>query len=408
MEASSVKNPAREAETAARNAYGRLLALLVSRCGNLDEAEDALSEAFARALAHWPETGVPDTPEAWILTTARRLLVDANRRRQTAEGARMDMITLMETSETLLAAGESIPDERLKLLFICAHPEIEPAMRTPLMLQTVLGLNAKRIASVFLLKPATMSQRLVRLKTRLKDNDIPFEEPDRAHWPDRLEAVMSTIYGAYTAGWDQQDATDLTGEALFLARLLARLTPYEPESGGLLALILHCEARRSARRDQGGRFVPLDQQETDLWDHEMIAEAERTLGAALRMGQQGRFQLEAALQSAHNARMQSGKTDWPAIVSLYDRLLAISPTLGAMIGRAAALGEAVSADAALQALDELPADRLLQHQPYWATRAHLLARQGRIEDSRLAYQSAIGLTSDAAVRAFLMHRMTAL
>lgn len=408
MAARTATDPARAAEAAARNAYGRILALLASRCGDLAKAEDALSEAFARALARWPESGVPDAPDAWLLTTARRLLVDEYRRHRTADGAQAELITLMETSETLLDSSDAISDERLKLLFVCAHPEIDPALRTPLMLQTVLGLNAERIAGVFLLKPATMSQRLVRLKTRLKEDDIPFEEPDRDQWPDRLNAVMGAIYGAYTAGWDQQDGQDLAKEALFLARLLAQLAPYEPEAAGLLSLILHSEARRPARRDAAGRFMPLDQQITALWDDGLIAEAERTLGTALRMGQVGRFQLEAALQSAHNARKQTGQTDWPSIVAIYNRLLAISPTLGAMIGRAAAIGEAVSAEAGLQALEQLPADRVAQHQPYWATRAHLLAQLGRDKPARDAYETAIGLTSDSAVRAFLMERRNAL
>ncbi|WP_421789469.1 RNA polymerase sigma factor [Hyphobacterium sp.] len=401
-------DPARAAETAARNAYGRILALLASRCGDLAKAEDALSEAFARALARWPESGVPDTPDAWLLTTARRILIDEYRHHQTADGAQADLITLMETSETLLEKCDAIPDERLKLLFVCAHPEIDPALRTPLMLQTVLGLNAERIAGVFLLKPGTMSQRLVRLKTRLKDGDIPFEEPDRDQWPERLDVVMGAIYAAFTAGWDQTDGQGLADEALFLARLLAQLAPYEAEAAGLLSLILHCEARRPARRDSAGQFVPLDQQDTALWDDGLIAEAERTLGTALRMGRVGQFQLEAALQSAHNARKQTGQTDWVSIVAIYNRLLAISPTLGAMIGRASAIGEAVSAEAGLKALEELPPDRVAQHQPYWATRAHLLAQVGHNDPARDAYEIAIGLTSDSAVRAFLMDRRNAL
>ena len=409
MADNSVQDPARRvAESAVRNAYGRILALLAIRSGNLAIAEDALAEALARALVAWPQSGVPEKPEAWLLTTARHFVIDTARKKSTETSRKADVRLLLEESEAEMMAGDSLPDDRLKLLFVCTHPAIEPGMQAPLMLQTVLGLDAARIASAFLVRPATMSQRLVRQKSALKLAGAGFEVPGRDEWPDRLNAVLQAIYGAYNAGWEDHANASLAEEALFLATLVNQLLPYEAEAAGLMSLILHCEARRDARRDQAGRFVPLDQQDTSRWDAAMIVEAERLLGMALRMGNIGRFQLEAALQSAHSARRITGQTDWASILAIYDRLIAVSPALGAMVGRAAAIGQNVSPEAGLEALDSLPGDRVAQYQPYWATRAHLEARRGSMAAAQKAYRLAIGLTSDSAVRTFLLARLAEL
>jgi RNA polymerase sigma-70 factor (ECF subfamily) len=396
------------AETAARNAYGRILSILAARCGDISAAEDALAEAFARALTHWPKSGPPDAPEAWLLTTARRYLTDEARKSATARARQGELLLLIEEGQALLAETDGIPDDRLKLLLVCTHPAIDDALQTPLMLQSVLGLDAARIASAFLVKPATMGQRLSRLKARLRDAPVAFEIPDREDWPARLDAVLQCIYAAYNAGWDELANTRLADEALFLARLVCRLLPHEPEAAGLLSLILHCEARRPARRSAEGSFIPLDEQDTALWDGDRISEAETLLGTALRTGSAGRFQLEAALQSAHNARRVTGETDWMAIRAIYERLVAMSATLGALIGRAAALSQTDGPQAALNALDALPEDRIATHQPYWATRAHILQRAGETNAARAAYDRAAGLTNDAAIRNYLLTRRATL
>jgi RNA polymerase sigma-70 factor (ECF subfamily) len=394
----------RAAETAARKAYGRILSILAARCGDISAAEEALAEAFARALAHWPKTGPPDAPEAWLLTTARRYLADQARKSATARGRIGDLLLLVDEGQAAMNETGDIPDDRLNLMLVCTHPDIEAGLQTPLMLQTVLGLDAARIASAFLIKPATMGQRLSRLKARMREAPIAFDIPERDAWPARLDAVLQGIYAVYNAGWDELAETRLVDEAIFLARLVGRLLPYEPEAAGLLSLMLHCEARRDARRGAGGQFVPLDEQDRSEWDDTLIAEAETLLGTALRMGRPGRFQLEAALQSAHNARRVTGKTDWTAIRAIYERLVALSPTLGALIGRAAAMAQTDSPQSAIAALDALPAERVAMHQPYWATRAHILQLAGETEAARSAYDKAAGLSADSAVRAYLLNR----
>ncbi|WP_420430388.1 RNA polymerase sigma factor [Hyphobacterium sp.] len=405
----SGENPAHQAaERAARQAYGRILSILAARCGDIAVAEEALAEAFARALSNWPKSEPPDQPEAWLLTTARRYLADQARKSATARTHAGALLLLIEEGQSVMTETNDIPDDRLKLMLVCTHPEIDPALQTPLMLQTVLGLDAARIASAFLVKPATMGQRLSRLKARLRKSPIAFEIPAPGAWPQRLDAVLQGIYAAYNAGWDELSDTGLADEALFLARLASRLLPYETEAAGLLSLILHCEARRGARRDAAGTFVPLDEQDTALWDTDRIAEAETLLGTALRMGRPGRFQFEAALQSAHNARHITGTTDWAAIRAIYERLVAISPTLGALIGRAAAMAQTGDPQSALAALSALPENRIIAHQPYWATRAHVLKLAGDTDAAREAYGRAAGLTADPSVRAYLLARRAAL
>lgn len=409
MDDAESENAARTAAAfTARKAYGRILSILAAHTHDIAEAEDALAEAFARALETWPETGPPQSPEAWLLTTARNVLSDQTRRMTTRTRNRQHLLILIEESEAQLSHQDTIPDKRLGLMFVCAHPSVDPAMQTPLMLQTVLGLDAARIAAAFLVKPATMGQRLSRQKSRLRDQGVGFDIPDRDEWPARLGAVLQTIYAVYTSGWDDHEDNGLVEEALFLARLVSSLLPYEPEAAGLLALILHSEARRSARRDESGAFIPLDEQETALWDHTMIAEAERLVGAALRTGQPGRFQYEAAIQSAHNARAATGHTDWQAILAIYNRLLSATPSLGAAIGRAAALSRLVSPQQALADLDQLPAERIASYQPYWATRAYLEKEAGQRESARLSYQRAAGLTADPAVRRYLLEQCATL
>jgi RNA polymerase sigma-70 factor (ECF subfamily) len=315
---------------------------------------------------------------------------------------------MREEREEMTLSTE-FPDERLKLLFVCAHPAIDPAMHTPLMLQTVLGLDAARIAGAFLISPKTMGQRLVRAKTKIRDGGIQFEVPQEGELPQRLDAVIEAIYAAFGIGWDDmagvdQSGRDLAEESIWLARVLLQLMPSEAEVRGLLALMLHCEARRPARRGADGRYIPLSEQDTKQWSHPLIEEAERHLAEAFKYGRSGRFQLEAAIQSVHAERARSGRIDWAAIAIFYEQLIRISPTLGTRTGYAAAIAEANGPEAGLVILDAIALDDVSGYQPYWAVRAHLLQRLGKTPEASDAFNRAIGLAEDPAVREFLLQK----
>src|SRR5438067_3929406 len=315
------------ADAVARRSYGKLVAFLAARTRDMAAAEDALAEAFAAALADWPQKGCPANPEAWLLTVARRKTIDAARRRRSGEAAAAQLQLLAAGLEA--AAEPAIPDHRLALMFACAHPAIEAGIRAPLILQGVLGLEARVIASAFLASPAAMAKRLVRAKDKIRQAGIPFAIPERAELPGRLDTVLEAIYAAFTQGWTEPGGTDvarrdLTAEALFLARLATELMPAEPEALGLLALLLHAEARRRARRSDDGAYVPLAEQDPAAWDAAMIAEAEALLRRASARGVIGRYQLEAALQSAHVERCRSGRANWAEVVQLYDALFALA------------------------------------------------------------------------------------
>jgi predicted RNA polymerase sigma factor len=398
----------RTIERVARESYGRLVAYLSSHTRDVASAEDALSNALIAALTTWPRDGVPKNPEAWLLTAARHSLIDLVRHRQVAEANESTLLLLREESQEAMLSAK-FPDERLKLLFVCAHPAIDPAMHTPLMLQTVLGLDAVRIAHAFLVSPTTMGQRLVRAKTKIRDGGIRFEVPQERDLPQRLDAVLEAIYAAFGIGWDDmagvdQRGRDLAEEAIWLARVLLQLMPREAEVRGLLALMLHCEARRPARRGADGRYIPLSEQDTQQWSLPLIDEAERHLSAASSRNVAGRFQLEAAIQSVHAERLRSGRTEWTAAVLFYEQLILISPTLGARIGYAAAVGEANGLQAGLAALDGIDRNAASGYQPYWAVRAHLLQQLGKTSEAADAFERAIGLAEDPAVRRFLLQR----
>src|SRR5580692_153200 len=338
MSGSEQESTHRTIERVARESYGRLVAYLSSHTRDVASAEDALSSALVKALTTWPRDGVPQNPEAWLLTTARHSLIDLVRHRQVAEASEPTLLLLSEESkEPNLTLSTEFPDERLKLLFVCAHPAIDAAMHTPLMLQTVLGLDAARIAHAFLIAPKTMGQRLFRAKTKIRSGGIQFEIPQERDLPERLEAVLEAIYAAFGIGWDDmagadQRGRDLAEEAIWLARVLLQLMPGEGEVRGLLALMLHCEARRAARRGPRGQYVPLSQQDPHQWSLPLMEEAERHLAEAVKHGRSGRFQLEAAIQSVHAERASSGLTDWAAIVLFYEGLIRISPAFGTRVG----------------------------------------------------------------------------
>jgi RNA polymerase sigma-70 factor, ECF subfamily len=370
----------------------------------------ALSEAFAAAVADWPASGIPASPEAWLLAVARRKMIDASRRRRSHEDAAGHLRLMREELDAAAASETPIPDQRLLLMFACAHPAIDPGIRAPMILQTVLGFDAATIASAFLVSPATMGQRLVRAKKKISQAGIPFRLPERADLRERLAAVLGAIYAAFSEGWSDPAGTEtrrrnLAEEGIWLGRLVASLLPEEPEALGLLALMLHAEARRGARRNPRGEYVPLADQDPQSWNTALIEEAEALLFRASRMGAVGRYQLEAAVQSAHVVRRLTGKSDWAAIERIYDALSMIIDSPVVAINRAIAIAETRGPAAGLLTLDALANDaRLAEYQPYWAARAGLLARTGEHAAADQAYERAIGLEADPAVRHFLQQR----
>jgi RNA polymerase sigma-70 factor (ECF subfamily) len=398
----------------ARESYGKLVAFLAAPGRDVPGAEDALSEAFAIALEAWPASCVPANPEGWLIVAARRRMLDAARRRRGAEAASGALAMIGEELANAEASNAPIPDRRLALMFACAHPAIDEAIRAPLMLQTILGLDAATIASAFLVSPAAMGQRLSRAKAKIRLAGVPFRVPEREELPERLGVVLEAIYAAFAQGWADAFADDPRGrnlaeEAIWLGRVVAALAPEEPEVLGLLALMLYADSRRAARRDGAGRYVPLSEQNCDLWNGAAIREAESLLRNASEMRKPGRFQLEAAIQSAHASRARTGATDWEAIAGLYDALLALTGSRVVAVNRAIAVANARGAAAGLKLLEEVEAEgSLAGYQSYWAAKADLHARIGDRENAAASYNMAIGLETGEATRAFLLERLGAL
>jgi RNA polymerase sigma-70 factor, ECF subfamily len=399
----------RATERAVRHSYGKLVAILASRGGDIASAEDALANAFRIALQTWPLQGIPTSPEAWLVTVARRELGQDRRHKSVIACARASLEVLAARSDNWKPddmAATIIPDERLKLMFVCAHPAIDASVQAPLMLQSVLGLDAMRIAACFLTAPAAMSQRLVRAKQKIREAGIGFVLPDQDQLPVRIDAVLTAIYAAYGTGWEDFDATDpkrkgLAEEAIWLARVAVQLLPSSAEARGLLSLMLHCEARRPARRDANGRFVALSSQDTELWSAAMIAEAETTLRAAARLAAPGRFQIEAAIQSVHVQQRMTGLEQWPALLALYDYLARLAPTLGVQVARAAAVAEAGQPSQALELLAAVE-QQCQTYQPFWAAKGQALKAANQRDEAKHCFTMAAGLTEDMAVRAHLL------
>lgn len=388
---------------AARESYGKLLAILASRTRDVAAAEDALADAFAAAIAQWPRDGAPSNPIGWLLTVARRSAGHAAARRDTANlGAAM--VRMLE-DERKNSASDGFGDDRLKLMFACTHPAIAAEMQAPLMLQTVLGLDAARIAGSFLVAPASMGQRLVRAKRRIRDAGVAFAIPEVEEFPKRLSAVLSAIYAAYGTAWDDVAGADprlagLADEAIWLARLTVQLAPDQPEALGLLAMMLHCEARRAARRGPDGSFIALRDQDVALWRRELIVEAEAALRAAARAARPGRFQTEAAIQSLHAQQRITGERLHGPLAQLYDVLARFAPTTGVLVARAVAHAENGETNAALSQLDAITGAET--YQPWWASRARILWLCGQAVAAREAASRAAGLTSDPGIRRFLL------
>ena len=375
-----------------REAQGRLVAWLAARWGDLAAAEDAMADAVCAALETWPVSGIPAQPETWLLTAAQRRLIDRRRHDRMREAHLADLVAAQQAQRE----AEGVPEHRLGVLLACAHPSLAEELHAPLMLQAVFGLDAARIASAFLVPPATMAQRLVRAKAKIRIAGIPLEPPDPDEAPERLAAVRAAIYVAFGDG-----RSPVSGEAVGLARLLARLAPQDPEHHGLLALLLLVQARQPAGRDDRGAFVPLDRQDPRRWHADLAHEGEAYLRLAARQRRPGRYQLEATIHAAHLAPLHGEAVPWSLIVTLYDALLTVAPSIGAQLARIGAVLHAsgpAAARAELERLPDLPDDC----QPAWAVRAHVLAADGDRDPAAAACRRAAGTTDDPALRAYFL------
>ena len=405
---------------------GRCTATLIRILGDIDLAQDAVAEAFAIAAERWPATGLPPNPGAWITTTARNRAIDRLRRESSRTDRYIAAHRLAETDMTHDASpggadgrdadgpdldqlAEVIPDDQLRLMFLCCHPALSPDAQVALTLRLLGGLETTEIARAFVVPEPTIAQRIVRAKRKLRDNHAAYRIPPAAELPDRLGVVLAAISLIFTEGHtatsgDDLVRADLSAEAIRLGRVLVELMPDEPEAVGLLALMLLTDARRAARTAPDGSMVRLSEQDRAAWDRSQIGEGHSLVRACLRRNRPGPFQIQAAIAAVHAAAATSGETDWSQIVALYDQLQSIRPTPVVALNRAIAIGEHLGHGAGLAALDTIDSGALVDYQPFHAARADLLIRAGRTEEARAAYDRAIGLTTNATERSFLEAR----
>lgn len=397
-------------EQAVREAGGRVRAALAARFRDLDLAEEAFAEACLAALPAWAQAGAPRDPAAWLYVAACRRALDLKRRARVRAGYRPDPVAPEPNAEDQLIENEGpIPDERLRLIFVCCHPAVAPDARAPLTLRMVCGLSTAEIASAFLTGEPALAQRLVRAKRKIAEAGVPFEVPGPAAWPERMEAVLSTIEVAYAKAFEDAAGVGahaaFAGEMLRLTGLLAELAPGEPEALALAATVRFAEARRPARLDDAGAMVPLTQQDPAQWNGALIDEAEAMLGRVLRQGAPGPRALQAAIHAAHCSRRGGGSTPWPDILALYDALLELRDDPVTRLNRAVALAEVEGPEAGLAEVEALAGPQAARWLPWHTARAHLLARLGHGDAAAEAFAAALALDPAPAERRYLEGRL---